>query len=534
MDVTFVDNLIDGYLKAVERSRDDIQSGDGFYNDNFGILLAQVIPEIVSRLCCKCSNEAKYKLIDFLFDIYKSDQRNKYRGIRHLTERLLRSFSCHQRFELIHRLLEFPIPGDLHPIVEDEFINPFYFLEIDKELASSWSRPCIDDNKLIYLLNEANSENQAIRKWSTFTLVRLHELNLLKKTWADKLGKTLWFQRDEFGFPAHTFFRKFAFLRLPHPKNIDPILLFKKFIENSPLPIQKNSTEKGVAFTRGNVPLCDEIVGARKSIQWKEDESIIMLQRLVEWWDADKTYLKKDKRASSFTSIPDEFRSRFSKLVNVLVEVIAPSLRQETENNVKNTIWRLLSELGDYGVPSLQAETACIHVYPDTRGEVISRIEDALASSEYEAVIDGLKAIIVIFQRPKLPVNDMDMSNLLCVLSQLVRFRKKIGLPSALNTVAVLIRNYPSLFNKDFEALTLKGLKDIAQDTDLMVGSDDFDFSSKLEIRQEAAGLAYVLFDHYSKQGSPKPDVIKAWEVICRSDNEFAEIRNKWLFDQLP
>ena len=91
-----------------------------------------------------------------------------------------------------------------------------------------------------------------------------------------------------------------------------------------------------------------------------------MLRRLVEWWDADKTYLKRNEQRSLFSSIPDEFKSRFSKLVDVLVEVIAPKLSQEAEINVYDTIRRLLAELRDYGMASLQAETAFIHIYPDT------------------------------------------------------------------------------------------------------------------------------------------------------------------------
>lgn len=529
MDVAFIDNLIHGYMKAVERSQDDIRSGDSFHNDNFGILLARVIPEILSRLCCKCSDQAKYELIDFLLDIYNSDQRVKYLGIRHLTERLIYSFSCHQRFALIPILMKFPILEDLHPIVESEFLNPFHFLQIDKELIDNWSVPNIDDNAIITLLNKANSENPKIRKWSTFTLVRLYELNLLKKAWTAKLGKALWSQIDQYGLPDHTAYYKFAFLGLPHPKNIDPISLFRQFIHDSSFPIQKNNAEKGIPITGGYVPLCNEIVGAGQYIQWTEDEVKNMLLRLVEWWDADKAYLKRDEQRSAFSSIIDEFKSRFSKLVNILVQVIAQNLSQEKESSVRDTIRRLLDEFKDYGITSLQAETAFIHIYPDTATDIIDKIGDALVSSNSEVVVDGLKAILVITRRPELPVNDTDMLNLLSSLGQLVRLRRKTGLPSALNATAALIRERSSLFDRDFEILILKGLKDVAEDTNLMIGSDDLDISSKLEIRQEAAGLAYSLFEHYLKQGKDIPDVIRTWEGICNSEIEFAEIRNQWL-----
>ena len=71
-----VDNLVAQYLKSLEQSIADIRSGDRFYVDNFGVVLAKVIPEILSRLCCKCSFEAKEKLLDFLLGVYQLEYRS--------------------------------------------------------------------------------------------------------------------------------------------------------------------------------------------------------------------------------------------------------------------------------------------------------------------------------------------------------------------------------------------------------------------------------------------------------------------------
>ena len=60
-----VDNLVAQYLKSLEQGIADIRSGDRFYGDNFGVILAKVIPEILSRLCCRCSLEAKRKASRF-------------------------------------------------------------------------------------------------------------------------------------------------------------------------------------------------------------------------------------------------------------------------------------------------------------------------------------------------------------------------------------------------------------------------------------------------------------------------------------
>ncbi|MDE0471507.1 MAG: SIR2 family protein [Ekhidna sp.] len=142
-----VDNLVAQYLKSLEQSIADIRSGDRFYGDNFGVILAKVIPEILSRLCCKCSFEAKEKLLNFLLSVYQSEYRSNYGGIRNLTVRLLRAFSVQQRFDLIPRLIDFPILDNLNPLEEREFINPFQFLNLDRELNQNWNKPIISEKK---------------------------------------------------------------------------------------------------------------------------------------------------------------------------------------------------------------------------------------------------------------------------------------------------------------------------------------------------------------------------------------------------
>ncbi|MBA7630128.1 hypothetical protein ES703_37638 [subsurface metagenome] len=74
-NVDDVDNLIDEYLGVLEHVEPDISEGDGFHADNFGILLAQIVPEILSRLCCKCSTDKKSLLIDFISKAYGSEYR---------------------------------------------------------------------------------------------------------------------------------------------------------------------------------------------------------------------------------------------------------------------------------------------------------------------------------------------------------------------------------------------------------------------------------------------------------------------------
>ena len=526
-ETPFVDSLIEKYLSCLEQSVAGIRSGKGFLMDNFEKVLARVVPEILSRLCCKCSSKSRDRLFDFLLSIYQSDHRGKYGEIRNLTERLLSAYPAQHRYDLIPKLLEFPVVETSGPVEASNFINPFQFLKLEKEWTKTWDKPIIPDEKVNVFLERALSDHSHVREWAITTLGMLNYLGQLEHGQSDKFAKALWSNLDEFGFPAETNYYNYAFQEMPHPPSIEPILLFKNYVQSEQFPVQKTREDQRISFTRGDIQLCDEIVGAGERIEWSADDVNSILDRLVEWWDADKEYLKADDRPSPFGSIAEEFKARFERLVDVLVVAISPKFNPSAENGRKETLRRLVDELGEYGIPALRLQSASLHLYPEWKDNVFERIENGMTSSNHSTVIDCLKAILVIAERSDSDADKNDFSRILQVLAQMVRWQKNPDLSSALNTVTKLINKFSWALTEEIERLTLMGLRDIARDTATNV--DGVDFADLLEIRCAAANLAYNLFEHYTRQGKPVPDEIKEWKSICRSDNEFAEVRNQWI-----
>lgn len=84
MPVKQIDRLIEEYLQVLEGAQAEIERGNAFRKDNFGIVLAAVIPEILSRLCVKCSTDSKDNLLSFVKELYSSNQKHKYKGISSL------------------------------------------------------------------------------------------------------------------------------------------------------------------------------------------------------------------------------------------------------------------------------------------------------------------------------------------------------------------------------------------------------------------------------------------------------------------
>ena len=524
METASVDILVAQYLKSLEQNITDIRSGNRFRNNSFGIVLAEVVPEILSRLCCKCSFDAKGKLFNFLLEVYQLDHRSNYSGIQNLTKRLMESFSDNQRFVLIPRLLDFAVPENPDIIEEREFINPFQFLNIDEELSKKWDKSIIPAEKINILLEKASSNNANIRKWATLTLGELHNLALLSDKQSNEFAEALWGQLDEVGLPSNTNYFKFAYLVIPHPQNVEPTVLFKNYIKKEQFPIQAKNQETGFQITRGNLPLCKNIVDANKYIKWNDEDINFIFDRLVEWWDADKIHLTIESNSGVWGSISDEFKARFTNLVKVLMVVIVPNFNLTGGINKKEILRRLVDELRDYKLPVLSLECACLGIFPEWKEEVFERIKDEMVSSNHESVIDCLNAILVIVERTR---DNIDPSIILDVLGQMVLWQKKTCLPSALKLITELVKKHSWTFSGELERAILTGLHTIARDTSMDV--IDVDIFETLTVREAAASLAYALFEYYTKQGKPVPDVISEWGTICLSDYEFAEIRNQWI-----
>ena len=497
-------------------------------------MLASVVPEILSRLCYKCSPSAKKRIVDFLIEVYQSDEKGRYRGIGNLTERLLEAFSVNQRIDLIPRLLDFPILSNLDRLEEQEYVNPLTLLSLQRDSISV--QPTLANDKLELLLKKASSDDAGARKWVLFTLGRLHDLGLLGAEHTKQFADALWGQLADDGLPSDTNYYPHAFLTLPHPTEVEPVALFKEYVRRTQFPVQTDQTVK-ISIGREHT-LCHEIQLARQHLDWSDDDVHSIVKRLVGWWDTDKKNLKRTDIPGPFGSIADEFKKRFSDLVDTLIAMITPRFNPTDGNAIRETLGRVARELSEYGLPALRLESACLHMFPEGRNGVLQRIEDGMASSTEETVIDSLRAVLVVSERVGSDAEEReDLIRILRVAGQILRWRKDIGLPQAIDTIRHVTRRHPWAFAEDREGSVLEGLRHMIGDTAihapggprLDTDADGLDVSTKLVVRRAAARLAYTLSGHYAKRGAPVPEAIKEWESICRSDDEFAEIRNQWI-----
>lgn len=524
------DQLIQNYLDALNKCRDDIYAGAAFRNDSYGVRLAQLLPEVISRLCCKCSGETKHRVLEFVTEIYGSPDKANYRNVKNLTQRLISSMPKVEQYSLVPDLLKIPFPENLNLHVKDEFLNPFLLLELNQKPECA---PVLEiqPGLVDHLFRQAALDNSDRRRWAITSLVTLHKLQLLDDGQSKNLAGAIWRVTDQYGLPNGTDFYKFAFLRLPHPGDVDPAQLFKNYVKATPFPIQKNKQERGVGITGGNILIVHEIIGANSNGGniWTAEDAAELLQRLLEWWDADKDRLsEKENVPAGFSSIPEKFRARFSRMVELLAEVVGPKLSTDSPDEIKTSLSRLLQEVREYGLHSLAAEAACLHIYPDQKADVSNRINEALISNQDNIQSDGLEALAKII----LDGNDAATSSVepdpTSMLSQYLSWCPTHSISSALWSIVRILKYLPTSFSHSLEVATQRRLDRLFTDTAYDSENPYLTFDEKLEIRRTSSTLAAALWTHYTSRGLSVPDVIRKWSDVRLSATEFSEVRRPW------
>ena len=533
LDASAVDSLIDRYLQSLRCAVPDIETGDRWRRPNFGTLLAGVLPEILSRLCCKCSPPAREQLLVWLLEVYRSDHRSNYQGIRVLVRRLIEASPHQERVAMVPKLLRFPLLTDLNQIDEREYEHPLAVLPLPKGPLTS--EVTIAGISLEAFFDGASSEKPAVRRWAVSTLGALHGAGLLEPASSRRFAEVLWSRVNEYGLPAGTSYYPFAFLSLPRPTGIDPVEPFSRYVRGARLPAQKSQEQTTIEVGGDqNVALGRDILAA--DIQWPKEDVRSITDRLVKWWDTDKAHWLKAQVRGPFPSMAAHLGNQLSSLVRTLAGVImrySDSIDEES----RSAVVRVAEECSKYDVPALRLEVACAYGFATSRDLLLQQIEDALASPRSRTVIDALEAMDMVSQRAGSEADKRDLVQLLRTAGQMIRWRRATAMWATLDAVREVVSQHPWTFVGEVERLVLAGLGFLVPETamgrekpgEIDGNGDDHDVSRKLIVRRAAAKLAYRLFEHYRVQGGAIPEAIEAWRTVCKSDAEFLDIRNEWL-----
>ena len=418
----FVDRLADLWLGALVASKERFESENALDD-----VLAEQVPEILSRLCCRCSARSADRMLNFIVGLYQERGGRNYRGVKNLTRRLLECFSTDERIGVIRRLVKAPVHMDVHPISRDEYRNPFEILELRGRRPGGGTS--IESEDVDRLVTDGSSNEEHRRRWALRTLGTLHDWGILDESGTMGFAEALWKHVDEDGFPKDTDYMRCAVLAIPHVGGHDPLGVFRRWVRTQIFPLQES---KSIRLDEPSI-LCQEIVGASRHINWTVKEVEHIVEGLVTWWDADHGYLTRSDGRSDYFSIHSEFKTRFGNLADCMASVVQPPFRACKGSRVRDAVERVVREMSEHGMSIVRLESACLHLFPEWRENVIERVETGLVSSVEEIASDAVRSVQVMARwlGEESDTGNGAFRRVLSVLAQVIRWRSGAGLCSS-------------------------------------------------------------------------------------------------------
>jgi hypothetical protein len=517
MTLSEVETLSANYISIFNKFSFEQRSAR-FHQDSS---LKRLLPEVLSRLCSKSTEATQRKLFELLLNIYQAGDAHSFDGTGNLTRRLMETITESNLLGWISILLKFPILDDAY-LVKNNFPNPFNFLrDINVESLNREFDFSIDEHVILSYLEVVASEQSGKRTRCIHTLMELNRLKLLDEEQQRLFSIALWDELDETGFPAHTECYKFVFCENLAPEAIDSQLLIKNYVLEAEIPSQNKSS--GVSLGGGKIPLCYEIIGASRFVSWSSSEAHILFRKLVSWWDKDKEYLESKKD----DPVRGEFYARFKLLQSTLISVISTKIDTPFQEDIES-LRRIVFEMKGRELPVSHIQSKLILIIPEWKQDIGEMITTNFLHTDDFFISDAVEAIHSLLKKEH---NNSDMKVIRSVLglfSTTFQYRDVNRLKYALGAGIRVLVNYESYFSDEFEKTALFSLDKLIVETTNK--SQAFEPSDALMFRELSAQLAYKIFCFYEENKKEIPDVILRWKAVCESENEFLEIRNKWVF----
>lgn len=495
--------------------------------------IAGVVPEILSRLCSRLSNTARWRIIDFLRSAYSSTEKVVFRGMGNLVRRLIVAFPETEHFKLLPRLLEIRAPSSLPQAVIDEYPNPFLYLDSNKiPKPEAWSFQIVP-SFIDRVLSRAELAPPQQHQWLISTLVRLQEFKVLSQSQKKRLGKVLWLNIEpRTGLPGNTDFYPFAFLATPYPEDRNPVQLFKKYIQSLPFPVHGTGDKSaGLRMTGGRIEVIREILGAQGIVPdfWTKEDLEPILHGLVDWWDTDKALLESGKSSEGpWPSSNDEFRARFQRALSLISEVLGPVICHRTGIQCP-PLERIVSEMRGYGLATLAAEASTTEPSPENLTFIVERAKLVIGTNDETRRVDGFRALQCVLLRVTELEAQVHTERILQILLDYLDWCPLERSEPALKLMSYSFQAKEILKIRDYQERIAYLLERLSAATEYANESLQTDFVRFLEIRRSAAVLASILHGTESQKSEVLERVLSKWESICLSENEFVEIRNAWI-----
>ena len=495
--------------------------------------MINVLPEVLSRLCCRCSVELLQRLMGFVVDQYGSRGRGRIEGMGRLAARVLRGLGARERSGWLPKLVGIAVPHEGDEWDEEQYPNPLGLLDASEVVSGEVD---LDERRVRVVVGEVSSEDGVARRWAIETVGKLSELKVLEPELEEEFRKALWHRVGEDGFPVGVKWPRSAFMSMVRPAGGATERCFKRYLR----------TEVGGGEEWGERDLdergwCDEIRGASE-VEWSEEDVEFVADRVWGWWERDRERLRQGEGGRAVLPMWEDghYRGLFGGCVDAVCAMIEPGGSACLSEKARGELVSWTRELRDYGVPALRLEAALHCTAGGGATDLWARLRGAVSAAEEERVVDGLKACLFLAEGigpPEGGGSDAERKELLEVLAlacSIVRLRRETSVAVIVEGMAEVVRGREWILIGGTRNVLLEGLDKIVEDTAFGQGGTsgverDEDVVRKLTLRRAGARLARVMAGQGDEgDRGDSAGVIERWRAVCCSREEFTEVRNEW------
>lgn len=462
-----------------------------------------VIPDILSRLCSKCSNEKFDDLVDLAIYLYKYNDKDIVANVNKLIQRMIEFMPI----SAIHRNLDDFWDFELmESAMQNNFPDPFYNLwcrlshgeKLDlKPMSEKQIRQC---DELFKKFKDEQYHDTAILR--VLCIYRIYKFSDEQE---NRLKEELWSKENlnEYGLPKLGRFYCVAADEFPHNEEEKILEKSKTFISNQ---LEKIIKEKSFYDYRDLLFMSEYIME-----KVKIDEN--MLKK------ASKYTLLLCNKLENFIGLPfgdydvknvmeclDEFMGKIF-LYSGLVDIDHAYYNEDIIDVIKI--------LDKYDIPHALL-TWCV-----TENDRDKEIMKSAFKGDSSFIRNANKAIYVLIQHGVSVSEDLKI----CLVNSIYT-----TISYQVNSFALgleyLVRG-EVLSEKQCEQVT-DSLYKFDEMTNLVDTDTEENIAKKLAMRKVISMLAHTLYEYYIEHGKTVPMELLHWEKIAESPNEFADIRLCW------
>ena len=124
-----VDDIAKEYLRIFQIVMKNVKPENFFFAKSIYEQSAVVLPDIIARLCYKCSINILDEIFDSILDLCLSNVRTNFKGIRKIFKGLFEAFSLQDQENRIEKILQFPVDVDRM----SDYCDPIVFISKPRE-----------------------------------------------------------------------------------------------------------------------------------------------------------------------------------------------------------------------------------------------------------------------------------------------------------------------------------------------------------------------------------------------------------------